>query len=232
MVLNVKMPAKVLFVLTSHDKLGATDHKTGWYLPEVAHPYQVLKAKGHEITFLSPKGGKAPMDPGSGEAFKDDQICKDLLANKEAMSAIDNTRKPSEIKASDFKAIFYAGGHGPMFDLPENQEIAKIGVGIYENGGIVSAVCHGPVGLVPLKLSNGDHLIKGKKVTSFTNEEEDGVQLTPVMPFPLETKLKELGGTFVAADMWKPNVQVDGRLITGQNPASATPVGEALAKLL
>lgn len=225
------MPA-ILFVVTSHDKLGKTDKKTGWYLPEVAHPYHVLKKAGHNITFISPKGGKAPMDPGSGDAYKDDPICKEFLANKDVMSLINNTKTPAQVKASDYKAIFYAGGHGPMFDLPENQAIAKLAVAIYESGGIVSAVCHGPVGLVPLKLSNGQHLIKGKKVTCFTNKEEDAVQLSAEMPFMLETKLRELGGKFVAADLWQANVQVDNRVITGQNPASATPVGEELVKLL
>lgn len=226
------MPASVLFILTSHDQLGNTGNKTGWYLPEVAHPYHVLKKAGHNIAFVSPKGGKAPMDPGSGEEFKDDQICKDFLADKAAMDLIDNTKLPTQVNASDYKAIFYAGGHGPMFDLPDNQDIAKLAVSIYENGGIVSAVCHGPVGLVPLKLSSGEHLIKGKKVTSFTNSEEEAVQLMSVMPFPLETKLTALGGNFIAADNFKANVQVDGRLITGQNPASATPVGEELVKQL
>ena len=148
------------------------------------------------------------------------------------MDLIDNTNIPTQVNASDYKAIFYAGGHGPMFDLPDNKDIAKLAVAIYENGGIVSAVCHGPVGLVPLMLSSGEHLIKGKKVTSFTNSEEEAVQLMSVMPFPLETKLTELGGNFIAADNFKANVQVDGRIITGQNPASATPVGDELVKQL
>ncbi|XP_046554756.1 glutathione-independent glyoxalase hsp3102-like [Haliotis rubra] len=223
---------KVLLVVTNHDQLGNTGKKTGWYLPEVAHPYDVFKKAGHDIVFVSPRGGKAPLDPGSYEAFKDDPVCKALLEDKTVMSQLDNTKSPSQVNASEFKVIFYAGGHGPMFDLPQCDAIGKLGAQIYQSGGIVSAVCHGTVGLIPIRLDNGDSILKGQTVTSFTNAEEEAVKLMEAMPFPLETRLKEYGAKFVGMDNFAPNVQVSGRIVTGQNPASATPTAESILKQL
>ncbi|KAH3872181.1 uncharacterized protein LOC127868703 [Dreissena polymorpha] len=221
---------KVIFVVSSNDKLGTTGKQTGWYLPEAAHPYEVLSKAGYQITFVSPKGGKAPMDEGSGQTFKDDAVCKEFL--KHHVTKLDKTVKASELKPADFKGLFYVGGHAPMFDMPAAKDIAKLAADIYENGGILGAVCHGTVGFVPVKLSSGESLVKGQTVTSFTNSEEDAVKLSSAMPFMLETKLRELGAKFVGADNWACNVQVSGRLVSGQNPASATKTGEEMVKLL
>lgn len=222
---------KVIFVVTNCSKLGNTDKKTGWYLPEVAHPFEVFNKAGYEIVYVSPNGGEAPMDVSSGELFKNDEVCQRFLKSEEA-SRLKSTLTADKVKPEDFKALFFAGGHGPMFDLPEAEDIAKLAAKIYEQGGILGAVCHGTVGFVRVKSSNGEPLIKGKKVTSFTNAEEDAVALSSEMPFMLETKLKELGAIFVGVDNWACNVQVCDRLVTGQNPASATSVGEEMVKLL
>lgn len=224
------MALKIICVVTNHDQLGSSGNKTGWYLPEVAHPYEVLTKAGFQVTFVSPKGGKAPMDPGSGEAFKDDPICQAFLKND--VKKLDSTLKPSDVKPGEYKALFYAGGHGPMFDLPNNEEIAKLAGAIYENGGVLSAVCHGTVGFLPIKLSSGEPLLKGQTVTSFTDAEEAAVNLVEQMPFLLETELKKNGATFTSADNFKPHVVVSGRLVTGQNPASATPMAEKLVEVI
>ncbi|XP_070185820.1 uncharacterized protein [Littorina saxatilis] len=224
------MGRRVLVVLTSHDNLGNTGNKTGWYLPEVAHPYHVFKAAGYTCDYISPKGGKAPMDPGSAEQFKDDEICKQFLGDQAVMSQINNTKTASQVSASDYDVMFYAGGHGPMYDLPSNTDIAAIATQVYEKGGILAAVCHGTVGLVPVKLSSGESVLKGQTVTSFSNSEEDAVSLSAVMPFMLETRLKDLGAKYSAADNFQPHVS--GRIITGQNPASATAMAEAVVKQL
>ncbi|XP_076461618.1 uncharacterized protein LOC143294078 [Babylonia areolata] len=225
------MGGKVLIVLTSHDALGNTGKKTGWYLPEVAHPYEVFQKNGYTCDFISPKGGEAPMDPGSLEAFKDDAVCKRFLADEAVMAQVKNTKTPDQVSASEYNVIFYAGGHGPMYDLPDNTPIANLAAQVYENGGIVSAVCHGTVGLIPVKLSNGDPIVKGQKVTSFSNSEEDAVQLSSAMPFMLETRLKELGAIYEAVANFQTNVCVSGRIITGQNPASATPLAENIVEM-
>jgi putative intracellular protease/amidase len=222
------MNKKILFVLTSHSKLGNTGKVTGFYLSEAAHPHKVLTDAGFEIDFVSPQGGKAPID---GFDLKD-PINKAFIENKKYSEQIENTKKPSEINPKDYAAIFYVGGHGTMWDFPDNKELAEIASKIYENNGVVGAVCHGPVELVNIKLSNGDYLVKGKNVTSFTNEEEAAVGMTDEMPFLLETKLKELGANFSKTENFQANVAVSERLVTGQNPASATHVGEEIAKLL
>lgn len=225
--------AKVIIVLTNHGDLGKTGNKTGWYLPEVAHPYKVFKAAGWNVTFVSPKGGKAPMDPGSGEMFKEDKDCQEFLSNAGVMKEIENTKKPSDVKGNikDYAVIFYAGGHGPMWDLADDKAVAELATAIYENNGIVGAVCHGTVGLCPVFLSNGSHILRDKSVTSFTNSEETSIKLSEAMPFLLETKLTDLGAKFVGVADWQPNVQADGRVITGQNPNSATPVAKKIVEV-
>ncbi|KAK4496745.1 hypothetical protein PRZ48_012728 [Zasmidium cellare] len=225
---------KVLFVLTSHDKMGNTGNPTGWYLPEFAHPYYKLE-KEASITIASPKGGEAPLDPSSVEMFKEDAEAVKFLKEKESLWK--NTEKLSKFldSADEFDAVFYVGGHGPMFDLatdPESQQIIRA---FYEKGKVVSAVCHGPAALANVKLSDGSYLVNGQEVTGFTNTEEDQVGLSSAMPFMLETKLQENGGKFVKADPWAPKVVSSGRgnkLITGQNPASAGPIGEAILKAI
>lgn len=176
-------------------------------------------------------GGKAPIDEGSVTNFASDEICTKFLASEEAQR-LTVTKHPSEVNPADYAAILYVGGHGPMWDTPDNADIQKICASIYEAGGVVSAVCHGPCGIVNVKLSNGKYLIDGKEVTGFTNAEEEAVGLTSVMPFLLETKMKERGARFHGAANWAANVVVCERVVTGQNPASATPLGQAVAQLL
>ncbi|XP_005095151.1 glutathione-independent glyoxalase HSP31 [Aplysia californica] len=227
------MGKKVLIVLTSADKIVPADKPTGWYLPELAHPYKVLVGAGFkDIDIISPKGGVAPLDPGSAEAFKEDSVCNWFLADATAKGLVANTKTPAQVKSSDYSAVLYPGGHGPMYDLATDAAVAKITAEVYDKGGIVAAVCHGPAGLVPVKLSNGESIVKGKNVTSFTNAEEDAVQLSQYMPFMLETKLKELGANFQPAGLFEEKVVVDGRLITGQNPASSTTLGQKLVAQL
>lgn len=223
-----KMSKKILFVVTSHDKLGETGESTGYYLGEVTHPWAVLSGAGYEIDFVSPKGGNPPYYGANA----DDPINQKFLADKKYQAKIQNTLKPSEINPSDYAAILYAGGHGTMWDFADNAELAVIAQKIYENNGIVSAVCHGPAGLVNIKLSNGKYLVDGKKINAFTNEEEIAVKLENVVPFSLETKLIERGAKFEKSGLWQSHVTVDQRVVTGQNPQSAHGVGEATLKEL
>ncbi|KAH6613914.1 class I glutamine amidotransferase-like protein [Boeremia exigua] len=226
------MAPKILFVLTSHNKLGSLDKPTGFYLPELAHPWHVLHEKT-EITFASPKGGESPCDPASVEAAQDD-VSVDFFKNQKAI--FQNTQKLEDFvgKANEFDAIFYVGGHGPMFDLVDSPVSQQLIREFWEAGKIVSAVCHAPAVFYNAKLSDGSLLVAGKEITAFTNAEEDIVGLTDAVPFLPETALqKSSGGHFVkAAEPFGVKVAVSGRLITGQNPPSATAIGEAIAKAL
>lgn len=219
---------KILFVVTSHDKVGDTDKTTGYYLSEVSHPWKVLTDAGYEIDFVSPKGGKAPVDGFDLE----DPISKLFWENKTYQKKVSNTMKPSGVNATDYAAIYYAGGHGTMWDFPDNTEIASIARNIYENGGVVAAVCHGPSGLVNIKLSDGKYLVAGKRINSFTNEEEKSINLENTVPFLLESKLIERGAKFEKSDLWQAHVTVDQRVVTGQNPQSAEGVGKAIVSEL
>lgn len=223
-----KKVKKVLFVVTSHDKKGNTGQATGYYLSEVSHAWEVLHDAGYEIDFVSPRGGKAPVD-----GFNlDDPINKKFWEDTKAKTKIENTLKPNEINANDYSAIYYAGGHGTMWDFADNAELSAIAAKIYENNGIVSGVCHGPAGLVNIKLSNGKYLVDGKKINAFTNEEEIAVGLEKIVPFMLESKLIERGAKFEKSGLWQLHVTVDQRLVTGQNPASANGVAAVILKLL
>ncbi|WP_227413320.1 type 1 glutamine amidotransferase domain-containing protein [Chryseobacterium culicis] len=222
------MKKKILFVVTSHDKKGSTGEDTGYYLGEVSHPWEVLHKAGYEIDFVSPKGGTPPVD---GFDLKD-PVNKEFWENKEYKNKIDHSMTPSQVNPKEYSTIFYAGGHGAMWDFADNKELADIASQIYENGGIVAAVCHGPAGLVNIKLNNGKYLVDGKKINAFTNEEESEVKLTNVVPFLLEDKLKERGAKFEKSGLWQNHVVTDQRVITGQNPQSAKSVGEAIVKEL
>lgn len=222
------MKEKILFVVTSHDEKGNTGEKTGYYLGEVSHPWEVLTEAGYEIDFVSPKGGNPPVDGFDLEDATNKKFWEDTYYHNK----ISNSLKPSEVNPSEYKAIFFAGGHGAMWDLPLNEEIAKITAEVYENNGVVAAVCHGPAGLVNVKLTDGKYLVEGKKINGFTNEEESIVKLTEVVPFLLEDKLIERGGVFEKSEPWQVHVTVDQRLVTGQNPQSAKGVGEAIKKIL
>lgn len=219
---------KILFVLTSHDRKGDTGQPTGFYLPEAAHPWAILQASGFEIDFVSPKGGKPPMD-GADSA---DPVSRRFLDSPEVARKIGSTPTPDQVSAADYSAILFVGGHGTMWDFPDNQPLAQIAASIYENGGVIGAVCHGPAALVNLKLSDGEYLVKGKQVAAFTDEEEHAVNLDGVVPFLLATTLRQRGANHRPAPNWQANVVVDGRLVTGQNPASAEGVGQEVARLL
>lgn len=225
---NNKMKKKILFVVTSHDTKGSTGEKTGYYLGEVSHPWEVLTKAGYEIDFVSPKGGNPPVD-----GFDlTDETNKLFWENAYYHNKISNSMKPNEVKPKNYEAIYFAGGHGAMWDLADNKELAKIAAKIYEKNGVVAAVCHGPAGLVNIKLNDGSYLVSGKKVNGFTNEEEEIVKLTNIVPFLLEDKLTERGGIFEKSAPWQNHVTVDERLVTGQNPQSAKAVGEAMVKVL
>lgn len=222
------MSHKILIVLTSHNTLGNTGKETGFYLPEVSHPVAVFDRAGYSVDYVSPQGGKAPMIG----IDRTDPLNVAFLDNPEKIAQVENTLHPSQVDPAQYDVIFYAGGHGTMWDLPQNSDLDAIAAAIYEQGGIVSAVCHGPAGLVNIRLANGAYLVSGKTVASFTNEEEAAVGLTEVVPFLLENKLIERGATVEKAPNFQPQVVVSDRLITGQNPASASPVAEAIVTLL
>ncbi len=221
---------RILFVVTNHTELGTTGRQTGYFLSEVTHPHHVLHEAGYKIDFVSPQGGAVHMDPKSRNL--DDPINRRFVADKAVMKRLETTLSPAQVEPKAYRAIFFAGGHGAMWDFPNNERLADITATIYQAGGIVAAVCHGPAGLVNVTLENGRHLLAGHRVTGFTNAEEEAVKLTGQMPFLLETKLKERGAHFIGAPDFQENAVVSGRLVTGQNPASATAVGSAIKALL
>ena len=221
---------RILFVVTNHGKLGDTGKDTGYFLREVSYPYKALTEAGYEIDFVSPNGGIAPMDPISNDM--EDEVNKAFVENENIMDALQHTLAPEAVDSANYVAIFYAGGHGTMWDLPDCESLAQIAITIYEKGGAISAICHGPAGLVNMKLSNGNYLIDGKRLASFTDEEEHAVELENVVPFLLASKLQERGAIHTKADNFKPHVEIDGRLVTGQNPPSAKGVGDALVTVL
>ncbi len=219
---------KILMVLTSHDQLGTTGRKTGAYLGEITHPLEEFKNAGYQIDFVSPRGGAAPLDGVNLE----DPINKKWMDDEGFKNQIKTTMRPSDVKSSSYAAIFFAGGHGTMFDFPTDTALAQITSQIYENGGVVGAVCHGPSGLVNIKLSDGSYLVSGKQVSAFSNSEEEAVKLTEQMPFLLESKLKERGALYSKAPNFEPHSVSDQRLVTGQNPASASGVAKKMIAAL
>lgn len=219
---------KVLIVLTSHDRLGDTGEPTGFYLPEVSHPVAIFERAGFAVDYVSPKGGKAPMIG----IDLNDPLNKAFVEDETKMAQVNNTLAPSQVNPAAYDAIFFAGGHGTMWDFPDNEQLAAIATTIYERGGTVAAVCHGPAALVNIKLSNGEYLVAGKTVSAFTNEEETAVELAEVVPFLLETTLTERGAKHTKAPKFETHTAVSDRLVTGQNPASATQVAEKMVKLI
>ncbi|CAF3851725.1 unnamed protein product [Rotaria sordida] len=224
---------KVLFVLTSHDKL-LNGHPTGWYLPEAAHPYYALEPY-FKIDWASPRGGKAPLDRSSIDKSKNDSICVQFLADEQAkQGGYEKTKKLSEVNPNDYVAVFYVGGHGPCFDLPEDEVNIKLAEAIWNQGKILSAICHGPVALgtrvqVGVKDADGKSIFTGRRATSFSNEEEAQVKTTDAIPFLVETRLRELGAKFEKnSTAFGSHVTVDGQLILGANPASVTEFSEKL----
>ena len=227
---DIKKPLKVLLVVTSHENLGSTGKKTGFYFSEVTHTYYPLAIAGIKIDFASPAGGKAPMDERSRNVKGSEN--EKFLSDAKLMFQLEHTLKLSELNPSDYSAIIFAGGHGTMWDFPKSDAVLNLTKQIYENGGVVAAVCHGPAALVNVKLSNGKFLIENKKLTAFTNEEETIVKLTGIVPFSLENELVKRGAQFKEKKAWETNVVVDGRLITGQNPESASLLGKKVVEAL
>jgi putative intracellular protease/amidase len=223
---------KVLIVLTSHDQLGDTGQKTGFWLEEFAAPYYVLADAGAQITLASPLGGQPPLDPKSDEPDSQTEATERFKQDSEARAALANTVKLSEVSAEDYDAVFYPGGHGPLWDLAEDADSIALIEAIYAAGKPVAAVCHAPAVLRHARTADGSALVRGKSVTGFSNTEEEAVQLSAVVPFLLEDELKARGGNYSKAEDWHPHVVTDGHLITGQNPASSEAVAKALIELL
>ena len=219
---------KILFVLTSHDQLGNTSEKTGFWIEEFASPYYYLVDKGVEVTLASPNGGQPPIDPTSDKPENQTESTKRFKADKDLQEKLSKTHKLSEVSSEDYDAVFYPGGHGPLWDLAESETSAKLIESFYNSNKPVSFVCHAPAALKHVKNSDGEPLVKGKKVTGFTNTEEALVKLTDVVPFLVEDMLKENGGIYSKKGDFEEYAIEDGLLITGQNPASSEKVAEIL----
>jgi len=219
---------KILIALTSHDTLGTTGKKTGAYLSELTHAHAVFADAAFDVDFVSVQGGHVPLDG----VDRGDPINAAFLDNASLVAALETTKKPSDLRAADFDAIYYAGGHGTMWDFPHDKALAAVATAIYERGGVVGAVCHGPSGLLPIRLSNGEPLVKGKNVVVFINDEEAAVGLMGVVPFLFVDELVALGAHHQPAPRWAKHVVVSDRLVTGQNPASAKGVAEAMRDIL
>jgi putative intracellular protease/amidase len=218
-------------VLTSHDTLGNTGGKTGFWLEEFASPYYVFKDAGVDVTVASPKGGQPPIDPKSDDPANQTPAQNRFKADDAAQSVLAHTVQLDAVNAEEYDAVFYPGGHGPMWDLAEDPTSIKLIENFYGNGKPVAAVCHAPAVLRHVEFE-GEPIVKGKRVTGFTNSEEDAVQLTSVVPFLLEDELKRLGGRFEKVDDWQSLAIVDGLLITGQNPSSSEATAKALLGVL
>lgn len=226
------MSKQILIVLTSHDKLGNTGEATGFWLEELAAPYYVFLDAGAELTLASPKGGQPPLDPKSNSPDFQTEDTKRFEADKAANAALTNTLKLVDVNAEDFDAVFYPGGHGPMWDLVNDGQSIALIESFWASNKVVSAVCHAPIALAHTKDQDGEYIVKGRKVTGFTNSEEDAVGLTDVVPQLVEDTLIERGGHFSKGGDWAPYTQKDGNLITGQNPASSTGVATLVLEAL
>ncbi len=223
---------KILFVLTSHDQLGDTGKKTGFWIEEFAAPYYLLKDKGVDITLASPKGGQPPIDPSSEASESQTPATERFNGDKETQDLLSKTLKLDAVNQSDYDAVFYPGGHGPLWDLAEDAQSIALIESFYNNNKPISAVCHAPAVFRHTKNTDGTPLVQGKKVTGFSNSEEEAVQLTTVVPFLVENMLQENGGTYSKGDDWSPYALEDGLIITGQNPASSELVAELLLNKL
>lgn len=222
---------KILVIVSAHPRFGDHPEKTGYWLSEVTHFYHVLAQHGFQIDIASPEGKPSVMDPASYELS--DNLNQTFWENPGLRQKLEQPLNPAKLQARDYAVIYFAGGHGTMWDFPASDSLARLAASIYEQGGIVSAVCHGPAGLLNIKLSNGEHLIKGKRVTGFANVEEKLAGKTGLVPYLLEDSLKEKGGIYSRAFFpFAPHAIVDNRLVTGQNPGSATGVGEQVIAVL
>jgi putative intracellular protease/amidase len=223
---------KVLIVLTSHSELGNTGHKTGFWIEEFAAPYYVMADAGVDITIASPKGGQPPIDPKSDAPENQTQATKRFHADEALKGKLAQSVKLTEINEADFDAVFYPGGHGPLWDLANDETSISLIESFYQNNKPVALVCHAPGALIKVKAANGEPLVKGKQVTGFSNTEEDAVGLTDVVPFLVEDDLKNLGGIYSKGADWGSYVKQDGLLITGQNPGSSEETANLLLAAL
>ena len=223
---------KILMVLTSHDQLGDTGKKTGFWLEEFASPYYAFKDAGASVTLVSPQGGQPPLDPKSDEPDLQTDATRRFKADTQAQQALANTGRLSEVSGDGFDAVFYPGGHGPLWDLAEDQDSIALTGSMAAAGKVVCAVCHAPGVLRHVKAANGSPLVQGKNVTGFANTEEAAVQLTDIVPFLVEDMLVKNGANYTKGPDWQPFVVADGKLITGQNPASSEAAALAVLRQL
>lgn len=223
---------KILMVLTSHDILGSTGEKTGFWLEEFAAPYYVFKDAGAAITLASPQGGQPPLDPKSDDPSAQTESTKRFRKDHDGQKALASTVKLAQVNPDEFDAVFYPGGHGPLWDLAQDPDSKRLIETMHKQGKPLGFVCHAPAVLRTVQGANGEPLVKGKKVTAFSNSEEAAVGLTDVVPFLVEDMLVESGGKYAKAEDWQNFVCEDGALITGQNPASSAGVATALLKQL
>ena len=226
------MKKNILIVLTSHDQLGDTGKKTGFWLEELAAPFYVLKEAGAALTLASPKGGQPPLDPKSDEEGFQTDATRRFKNDPEALAQLATTQKLSDVDAADFDAVFYPGGHGPLWDLVSDADSLRLIETFWANDKPVATVCHAPAVLLNARDASGTFLVQGKEVTGFTNTEEAAVELTNVVPLLVEDALKDRGARFARKDDWAPFARQDGNLITGQNPASSEAVAEVLLAAL
>jgi putative intracellular protease/amidase len=223
---------KILMVLTSHDELGNTGRKTGFWLEELAAPYYAFLEAGADIVLASPKGGQPPLDPKSNEPANQTDLTRRFEADAKAMAQLAATVRLDSVSQADFDTVFYPGGHGPLWDLAEDKNSIALIESFLAAGKPIALVCHAPGVLRHVKTSDGRPLVEGKKVTGFTNTEEEGVGLTQVVPFLVEDELKAKGGIYSKDVDWAPYVVTDGLLTTGQNPASSGPAAKVLLEQL
>jgi putative intracellular protease/amidase len=220
----------ILVVVTSNDRFGDTGKKTGYYLPEVSHPWARFTKAGYAVDFMSPKGGDAPMDPSSADRSDADNAA--LLGDAATVDKLAHTLSPDGVEASAYDAVFFAGGMGTMWDFAQDERLGALAASAYQSGKIVAAVCHGPAALLSARLENGRPLVEGHAVSAFSNAEETAAGHDGKIPYHLETALVERGAKYESAPLWQKTVVVSGRLVTGQNPASAAGVAEAVVALL
>ena len=221
-------PGRILLVVTSAGEMGDTGKRTGAFFPEITQPYAVFRQAGYTVDIASPQGGRTPLVAAGTR----DSTSARLLYDPDFMRQIRDTTPLAQVDPSRYDAVFFAGGHGAMWDFPNDERLVAMTARMYENGDVVGAVCHGPASLVNVRLSDGSHLVEGKTVAAFTNEEEEAAGATKDMPFLLETRLRERGARFTEAPNWEEHVATDGRLVTGQNPQSARAVAHAMIEAM
>ncbi|MCK8515806.1 type 1 glutamine amidotransferase domain-containing protein [Methylonatrum kenyense] len=219
---------KILMVLTSHDRLGDSGYPTGFWLEEFTSPFYAFRDAGAEITLASPKGGQPPVDPNSEAEEALTESTRRFMNDADAREQLAATRRLADVDIDDFDAVFYPGGHGPLWDLAENRDSISLIRRAHDQGKVIGAVCHAPAVFRHVELDSGRALVAGRNVTGFSNTEEDAVQLTDVVPFLVEDMLKERGGNYSRADDWQAHVVTDGKLVTGQNPASSEDTARAV----